>query len=119
MREADRRHLEERLLRERERVNRALDRLEEVSEDDGELTAYRQHPADDGTDTMEQEKRLALLGADGARLNQIDNALRLIYREPEKYGQCERCGTTIDLPRLELVPWARHCLECQTKLEAG
>lgn len=119
MTEEDRRHLEQRLLHERERVLRALDRLDEVSEDDGELTMYRQHPADEGTDTMEQEKRLALLGQDGARLTQIDHALRLIYKEPEKYGRCERCGTEIDLPRLELVPWARHCLPCQLILEAG
>jgi DnaK suppressor protein len=35
------------------------------------------------------------------------------------YGECIACGNEINLKRLEAVPWTRHCIECQEKLEKG
>jgi DnaK suppressor protein len=35
------------------------------------------------------------------------------------YGECELCGKEINERRLEAVPWARHCIACQEKLERG
>lgn len=29
------------------------------------------------------------------------------------YGDCVGCGNEIDLPRLEVVPWAKFCVVCQ------
>jgi len=54
-------HLEQRLLRERERALKALQQLDErtkvsAQEGDGSLTMYPLHLADEGTDTNEQEK---------------------------------------------------------------
>jgi DnaK suppressor protein len=123
MTDNDRRHLEQRLLQERERVQRALQRSDEATristEDDGELTQYKQHPADDGTDTMEQEKALMLLGREGNLMGEIDEALRRLYKEPEQYGRCDRCGADIEMERLDLVPWARLCLSCQRDAEGS
>jgi RNA polymerase-binding transcription factor DksA len=68
---------------------------------------------------MEREKELALLGAEGARLHEIDEALRRFYRSPEEFGTCERCGQPIVPERLELVPWTRYCAQCQQELESG
>jgi DnaK suppressor protein len=34
-------------------------------------------------------------------------------------GQCTSCGNEINPKRLEAVPWARHCIACQEKLEKG
>ena len=123
MTDNDRQHLEQRLLQERERVQRALQRSDEATristEDDGELTQYKQHPADEGTDTMEQEKALMLLGREGTLLGEIDEALRRLYKEPETYGRCDQCGADIEMERLELVPWARLCLSCQQAAESS
>lgn len=123
MTDAQRQHLEERLLQERARVNRALERLDEAatiaSSADGELTLYPLHLADQGTDTIEQEKSLMLLGKEGQRLGDIDEALRRLYKEPERYGACDACGTAIAFERLDVVPWARHCLDCQRVQEDG
>jgi DnaK suppressor protein len=123
MTDNDRRHLEQRLLQERDRVQRALQRSDEATristEDDGELTQYKQHPADDGTDTMEQEKALLLLGREGTLLADIDEALRRLYKEPEQFGRCDRCGADIEMERLDLVPWARLCLSCQRDAEGS
>ena len=35
------------------------------------------------------------------------------------FGECISCGTEINPKRLEAVPWTRHCIECQEKLEQG
>ena len=123
MTEQQRQHLEERLLQERARVNRALERLDEAATistaSDGELTLYPLHLADQGTDTIEQEKSLMLLSQEGRRLGEIDEALRRLYKEPERYGTCDVCGSGIAFERLDVVPWARHCLECQRVHENG
>ena len=35
------------------------------------------------------------------------------------FGECVSCGKEINAKRLEAVPWTRHCIECQEKLEKG
>jgi DnaK suppressor protein len=122
MTDAQRQQLERRLGEERERTQRALERSEETRQsalDDGELTNYSQHLADEGTDTMEQEKALMLLSQEAQRLADIDRALRRLYKEPELFGRCEQCGNEIALERLDLVPWAVLCKECQAERESA
>ncbi|HUF49610.1 MAG TPA: TraR/DksA C4-type zinc finger protein [Longimicrobiales bacterium] len=123
MTDTERQHLEQRLLQERDRVERALRRSDETTristEEDGELTQYKQHLADEGTDTMEQEKALLLLGREGELHEAITEALRRLYKEPEEFGRCDNCGADIEMERLELVPWAHLCLACQRAAEAG
>ncbi len=50
-------------------------------------------------------------------LQMVDGALDRI-REGN-FGQCISCGEEINAKRLEAVPWTRHCIECQEKLEKG
>lgn len=35
------------------------------------------------------------------------------------YGQCVACHEEVESKRLEAVPWARHCIDCQEKQEQG
>ena len=35
------------------------------------------------------------------------------------FGECISCGKEINAKRLDAVPWTRHCIECQEKLENG
>jgi DnaK suppressor protein len=35
------------------------------------------------------------------------------------YGLCVACHEEVEQKRLEAVPWARHCIECQTKQDQG
>jgi DnaK suppressor protein len=123
MNDRQREQVEQRLLQERERTNRALERYQEQTrtstEDDGELTQYKQHPADEGTDTIEQEQQMLLLAKEGELLTAIDQALLRLYKEPERFGRCEQCGRDISMERLDLVPWATHCQDCQVQAEAG
>jgi DnaK suppressor protein len=35
------------------------------------------------------------------------------------YGLCVSCQGEVQVKRLEAVPWARHCIECQEKQDQG
>jgi DnaK suppressor protein len=50
-------------------------------------------------------------------LNMVEGALSRI-REGT-FGECISCGNEINPKRLEAVPWTRHCIDCQEKLEKG
>ena len=123
MKEAQLKQVEKRLLEERASTERALqhsdDTAHTATEEDGDLTSYTQHPADEGTDTIEQEKALLLLSAEGQRLALIDEALRRLYKEPDTFGRCVQCGNEISMERLDLVPWTTLCRDHQAQQENG
>ena len=48
------------------------------------------------------------------RVQDIDIALRKISKN--QYGKCDRCGKLIPQARLELIPEAANCLDCEKKL---
>lgn len=109
-------------MKERERAVKAFSQLDErvnlSPTDDGSLTMYPLHLADEGTDTIEQEKDFLLLSKEGRQLWAIDEALRTLYKRPDEYGKCQRCGSEISYERLDLIPWATLCLDCQQEEEA-
>lgn len=48
------------------------------------------------------------------RISDIDLALTKISKG--KYGVCEKCNKDIPYARLQLIPEARYCVSCETKL---
>lgn len=50
-------------------------------------------------------------------LQMVEGALTRIHEG--HFGQCISCGNDINPKRLEAVPWTRHCIVCQEKLEKG
>jgi len=50
-------------------------------------------------------------------LAMVESALDRIRQG--SFGECISCGKEINAKRLEAVPWTRHCIECQEKLENG
>jgi RNA polymerase-binding transcription factor DksA len=109
------------LLEERKRVLEELGYIEDnylgktPREATGSGSAYSMHPADMGTDSIEQEKAYMIGAASGAVLEDIDDALRRI--DGEAFGRCEKCGQEITEDRLLAVPYARLCLKCKTDSE--
>ena len=115
-------HLEQRLLKERQRAVKAVRQLEDTLtplDEDGDLTNYPFHLADEGTDTIEQEQGFLLRSQEGRLLYEIDDALRTLYKEPDRFGKCVECDTAVPFERLDVVPWAKYCLEHQEKQEAS
>jgi len=46
---------------------------------------------------------------------EIDRALKKL--DEATYGTCEECGQAIAPARLRAIPWASHCVICQSFLE--
>jgi RNA polymerase-binding transcription factor DksA len=80
-----------------------LRNMAEPSADEADLDAY------------EREKTLALIQTLERKLDSIDHALRLARNGT--YGICESCGERIDPARLEILPEATLCLNCQRQKE--
>ena len=117
-------HFERRLLEARARIIKRLAQFDELSSerlrgsDDGGL-AYPFHMADQGTDAMEREKAFLLASKEGRFLHHIDQALRRLYKTPERYGLCEECGSKIGRARLDALPHARLCIRCKESEEGA
>lgn len=116
-------HLQQRLLRERERALRSLGRFDELAklsaeQADSDLYSYSDHIADLGTDAMEREKMLLFASKEGRYLYRVEEALRRLYKTPARFGFCHSCEKLIDFERLDALPHARYCLDCKIKEEA-
>jgi RNA polymerase-binding transcription factor DksA len=117
-------HLQQRLLRERERALRSLGQFDELAkssadQQDSDMYSYSDHMADLGTDAMEREKMLLFASKEGRYLYRVEDALRRLYKDPEHFGICHSCGNLIDFERLDALPHARYCLDCKLKEEAA
>ena len=66
---------------------------------------------------FEQQRDLALRDRAIHHLAQVDAALARL--DDDTYGRCIRCGREIAQARLEALPWAAHCIECQTAIDRG
>lgn len=108
------------LLEERERLHKEVEYIEQdISYADtggsSELSDYDQHPADSGTETYEREKDLAIRDSWRELIGRIDEAIGKIDRG--SYGECDRCGREIPKERLDAIPYAIYCVECQDVIE--
>ena len=116
------RHFEERLLEERKRAVAQMAQFDDtlgVSEETatGELSLWRFHMADVGTETYEREQTFLLASREGRLLWHIDEALRRLYRSPETFGQCDECGRKIAFERLDAIPYVPRCVHCKQNWE--
>jgi DnaK suppressor protein len=66
---------------------------------------------------FDQQRDLALRDRAIQHLAQIDAAIARL--DDGTFGRCARCGRDIAPARLEALPWAAHCIECQTAIDRG
>jgi DnaK suppressor protein len=66
---------------------------------------------------FDQQRDLALRDRAIQHLRQVNAALARL--DDGTFGQCIRCGREIAAARLEALPWAAHCIECQTAIDRG
>jgi len=106
-------HFEKRLIEERKALQRELQRYtgaeaaDDEQEQTGDLSKVPFHPADLGTDTINQGLDASNATRESAELAEIDAALLRLYETPEQFGIDENTGKPISLERLEVIPWAR------------
>ncbi|MGB2627810.1 MAG: TraR/DksA C4-type zinc finger protein [Candidatus Acidiferrum sp.] len=73
--------------------------------------------ADKAANSYTKEFLFGQTSTDRNMLNLIDEALKRI--RAEEYGLCLSCREEMQTKRLEAVPWAKHCISCQEKMEQG
>lgn len=73
--------------------------------------------ADKATNSYTKEFLFHQSNADRGQLQLVNDALARL-REGS-YGECTSCGEELNLKRLEAVPWAGLCINCQEKVEQG
>ena len=112
MTKTEAKQIREKLLGERELL---VDKLNgnDLSIDDSETP----DPVDLAVQNYSKNVLLAVSENDSRQLQMIDEALKRI--EDEEYGNCQNCGNIIQPKRLQAIPWARYCLNCQELVEKG
>ena len=76
-----------------------------------------QDMADMAVESYTKEFMFGKSSGDRHILQMITEALRRI--EDKNFGTCVHCEEPILPKRLEAVPWARHCIQCQSLMERG
>lgn len=104
--------IKEKLIAERELL---VDKLKgnDLSVDDSETP----DPVDLAVRNYSKNVMLAVSENESRQLTLIDEAL--LRLEDNEYGLCQNCENQINPKRLNAIPWARYCLDCQQLLEQG
>ena len=99
----------------REELMRTIARTEEEGRqaDDDQTVDL----ADKAANSYTKEFLFGMTNTDRTILNMIDAALKRI--QTDEYGVCANCQEEMQQKRLEAVPWAKHCINCQEKHEQG
>ncbi|HET9801820.1 MAG TPA: TraR/DksA C4-type zinc finger protein [Candidatus Acidoferrum sp.] len=108
-------YYKKKLLARREDLLKTIARTEEegrLADDDPTVDL-----ADKAANSYTKEFLFGMTNTDRALLNLIDAALKRI--DNEGYGTCLNCEEEMQQKRLEAVPWAKHCINCQEKAEKG
>ena len=79
----------------------------------GQMTYGSQAAA--ASQVFEQQRDLALRDRATQQLALVDAAIDRLENGP--FGVCVRCGEPIAVGRLEALPWAAHCIGCQSALD--
>jgi DnaK suppressor protein len=96
-----------------------LSRLVAKSEQDGRQADEEatQDIADKAANSYTKEFLFHQSDENRRLLQLVTEALERIKRG--SYGLCVACHEEVQRKRLEAVPWARHCFECQEKQDQG
>lgn len=83
----------------------------------GNLSNVPLHMADVGTENYDQEFTLELIENEQGTLELVNEAL--LRLEQGTFGLCGECGEPISKPRLQAIPYTRHCIACARIVENG
>jgi RNA polymerase-binding transcription factor len=100
------------LLAERRRLQ---SELAETIQAPGPMTYGSQAAA--ATQVFEQQRDLALRERAEQHLALVDAAIGRLA--DGIFGTCIRCGKAIAPERLDALPWAAHCIDCQRDVDRG
>lgn len=94
---------------------RLVAELGEAIQAPGQMTYGSQAAA--ASQVFEQQRDLALRDKNALHLVDVEAAIARL--DDGTYGTCLRCGRPIAPERLDALPWAAHCIECQRIVGRG
>ena len=102
---------------------RLVEKHRQLSEEVGRTALYVKDQEDDSIKDLGDQANTAytrefffeLGNGDRRLLRDVISALQKI--DDGSFGNCERCGEEISEKRLEALPFARYCIECQRAIE--
>jgi len=105
--------LRKRLIEEREHLTSELEQLKASAPTVGETKEGSPYgkKEEGAAEAYELEKRLALERQLADSRNEVEHALSKF--DQGTYGQCDICGKSINVERLEVFPQATLCLNCK------
>lgn len=103
------------LLTRQEELLQDISRNRQVT--DETVDEQAQDMVDRATSAYTREFAFSLSESDRKALLLIEQAL--LRLDQGTYGVCVHCQGVVQEKRLEAVPWARHCLECQEMQDKG
>ena len=108
-------------------INKFRDILQKKREDLAQLVARKKEmefqevepeigdEADIATASVEKDILFEMTDVEQQNLDSVEAALRKI--EKGVFGKCEVCASQIPRQRMDVMPWARNCVFCQSKNE--
>jgi len=117
MRKEERAHYRQKLLHLRSRltdeVRKTPDRVAEKAAPPDELSQVPTHAADRDSESLDRD--IAVQANREQMLEAIEDAIVRI--DDGSYGRCEECQGDIGETRLDVLPFASRCVECEKKQE--
>ncbi|MBU0759070.1 MAG: TraR/DksA family transcriptional regulator [Candidatus Omnitrophica bacterium] len=89
--------------------------MKSLKEASGDLSGYSYHMADMASDSYDRDLSLNIATSEQKVIYEIDETLKLI--DEGKYGICVSCSKKIPMKRLKALPYAKYCIQCQSKEE--
>ena len=83
--------------------------------DPSDLSRLSTHPADQGSAQAEADISFGRLQSESDEIQEINDAVERI--SDGSFGTCESCERPIAKERLNAIPWARFCRQCQERQE--
>jgi RNA polymerase-binding protein DksA len=117
MNKIEQKKFRQRLEKERESLISEISRLEKdclyksQREASGDLSGYSFHMADVGTDNFTRDFNLELATVEQKILYEVEKALERL--DKEEFGICQQCKKKINHERLDAIPYARMCINCE------
>jgi DnaK suppressor protein len=107
----------------REFQAKLVDKRRQLEDEVGRGVLYGKDVKDDATKDLgdqalsayTREFQFELGNGDRRLLREVVTALRKL--DEGGFGECERCGEPIAEKRLDALPFARYCIDCQRRFE--
>lgn len=103
------------LLKERESIKSVVKSLESDNETTS-LSSSNNHTGDGGSFIFDKERDISLKKNEIKIIEEINLSLKDI--DDGNYGKCKDCNKEIGRERLEFIPYTKHCIDCEKKIDS-